>query len=89
MANPSPSIYTYRIRKYAPPGILTPAEIGDYYAEFSTDSGTTWKLAHLLPFGSLALCTQYIVTIVNNEANFQTQYLAGKLVPVASVIAYP
>ncbi len=87
MALPTPTIYTYRIRQVA--RSVTPL-LAYYIPEFSTDSGTSWKILFPEPYQSILESQQAIAFVVENEASFSSNYLAGKsLVPTISTIAYP
>jgi len=94
MAYPTPSIYTYRVVEVTPVDKAT-GQNGYFTAEFSTDSGTTWKKLFGIPFTSLTEAYQAIGKIVANEAKFQKQYLQASkfnnppVVPTSTNHSYP
>lgn len=95
MAYPTPTIYTYRVQETKQTGGAANGSNAYYRPEFSTNSGTSWTPVSPVPYQSLQEAFQKIGKIVNNEAQFQKQFLQvkkfenPKIVPVVTIYAYP
>lgn len=86
MAFPSPTIYYYRVRRFALP--TQNLELGYFLPEYSSDGGVTFKPFHIIPFDSLLEAKQAIQNVVLSEAQFQQQVINNQII-VGTTYAYP
>jgi hypothetical protein len=94
MAYPTPTIYDYRVlvTPSTPNSSLAVGTTPAYYqAQFSTDSGSTWRPLNGLIYQSLTEAYNQIGFVVSDETGFQTRFEAGgSNVPAAQTVsAYP
>jgi hypothetical protein len=79
MAYPTPTIYDYRV--LVTPSVKSSFPAGTssavYQAQFSTDSGSTWRPLNGLIYQNLTEAFNQIGAVVSDETAFQARFLAG------------